>query len=853
MELALQSYTFAVEFDSSVPEYYVDRAALCHKMGKHTEAFKDLMSVPAEQRTPEVYKLAGKILTSLGSYTMAEQWYKEALKTMPNDEETLQLFQITRTKRLYQPINTSKWPVRVKFMEDTGKGIYTEKKIEPGEVLFRDTPVVSAQTIESARSSPACSLCSRSMLTKEFYFGKIWDTLTTTQRDIVAKHWPVVKAMTCAHCERECYCSEVCRDVAWRQHHQFLCPARNPAATELYDFCDRGRNIVEGMWNSVFSPMMLARVWASILSVVKFATMEEMLDEPSEESWQMARMPFQRFVASGTSGYAKTVPDMVALMARIFSAADDTLTLDVTEEEFETCYYKVACNAQSYSSTLYASLIHATFVGRVRDAPDDAAALAFALRDLEPPDDQVFGGLFQIQSCLNHSCAKNADVVDCQFTPNVAGVEVKALRWIEVGHEVTTVYVDTALPRRVRRAWLLRAYNFLCECERCRFEGDDGSRCCQCGARTIPPARSWKACGQCRQAWYCTPRCQKMHWKAGHKNVCVNTQQQEAPPQQEAPAWTAMASDVPTLNEDGDLAPSGGGGGEDLRESIASNIMGPPRALYEIRPPENDGVVITEINDDEKQEASPAAPPPGGDDGQEVAPTAAVAPPGDVAVEEMPSSAKADDTPEQDSVPAEASVVPDGSLATAVTTQPAAPAEKAEDATIPEATAAPEAAAGKPEEAAVPETAAAAAAPEKKAEGTAPEVTAVAAAEKPEATVPETVAATAAAAAAVEQPEATVPETVAAAAAAVEQPEATVPDTAAAAAAAPAAVEKPEATVPETAAAAAAAPAPAAVEDQEGATVSETAAAAAAAVEKPEEAPAPESSPPPPTPDEPAA
>lgn len=179
-------------------------------------------------------------------------------------------------------------------MEDSGKGVYTEKKIEPGEVLFRDSPVISAQTIDSAKVSPACSQCSRSLLEAAFYFRERWATMSEKQKGIVQDHWPVVKTTSCPHCNRETYCSNVCLETAWRQHHQFLCPATNSVAKELFDFCDKGENIVKGMWNSVFSPMMLARIWASMTSVAKLGMVEDMLEEPTKEHWKIASMPYHK-------------------------------------------------------------------------------------------------------------------------------------------------------------------------------------------------------------------------------------------------------------------------------------------------------------------------------------------------------------------------------------------------------------------------------------------------------------------------------------------------------------------------------------------------------------------------------
>ena len=47
--------------------------------------------------------------------------------------------------------------------------------------------------------------------------------------------------------------------------------------------------------------------------------------------------------------------------------------------------------------------------------------------------------------------------------------------------------------------------------------------CCwaACGTPLAGPADEHKKCSRCKQQFYCSKDCQKMHWKRGHKKVCV--------------------------------------------------------------------------------------------------------------------------------------------------------------------------------------------------------------------------------------------------------------------------------------------------------------------------------------------
>ena len=52
-------------------------------------------------------------------------------------------------------------------------------------------------------------------------------------------------------------------------------------------------------------------------------------------------------------------------------------------------------------------------------------------------------------------------------------------------------------------------------------------RCDQCGVEGAKSA--FKYCAACREAIYCSPECQRTHWKAGHKHKCVKQNKADTP------------------------------------------------------------------------------------------------------------------------------------------------------------------------------------------------------------------------------------------------------------------------------------------------------------------------------------
>ena len=101
-----------------------------------------------------------------------------------------------------------------------GLGLVTSRPFAAGEVLLKDRWLVGVPMIAAASSS-ACEQCLR-----------------------VCAWSPVDSG--CRGC-RARYCSASCRDEAWRQHHQLLCPAVTPqsqppgGATPLEVFAKHAR------------------------------------------------------------------------------------------------------------------------------------------------------------------------------------------------------------------------------------------------------------------------------------------------------------------------------------------------------------------------------------------------------------------------------------------------------------------------------------------------------------------------------------------------------------------------------------------------------------------------------------
>ncbi|KAK7498808.1 hypothetical protein BaRGS_00009900 [Batillaria attramentaria] len=517
LDQALAHCARAIEADPSNIFGRKFRAQLNFDRQDIVEALKDCWAIPKGSRTPDVWNMGGKVLVQLWLPVTAEFWLRKATVTSGRrDQEAGVLFQKVRVKRLYGPL-TEDFPVAVDFTQ-FGRAVVAKEDVK---VLMKDLPLVHAQTLAS-RFVPACCHCTRSLITATDYFGDNYNKLTARQKDVVAHHWPEVTQVWCPRCSRELYCSKQCQEAGWEDYHRVLCPSVNKAAEKLYDLRDHdgyGTN-AQGRWAEIwgghYSPFVLAKLWAAILCQVRRIMQEEgpgKDGQPTTVQWAKAKAPYRRFIAFGTAPATERMPDILAIFQEVFSDCPDGVSYPITEAEFKGRYYQAACNLQCFSACI------TPFQRFMTSLQEDLEGLSLLVHlDEHKIPEAYFAGMFPVHACLNHSCENNAEVSNGHMDDNF-GVQVTAKRDIKKGEEIFITYIDTALPRMLRRAWLYKSFNFWCQCRRCQFEGDKPTECTQCGAKAKGDKR-FPTCGKCHKAWYCSTKCQKENWVKGHKIIC---------------------------------------------------------------------------------------------------------------------------------------------------------------------------------------------------------------------------------------------------------------------------------------------------------------------------------------------
>jgi len=208
------------------------------------------------------------------------------------------------------------------------------------------------------------------------------------------------------------------------------------------------------------------------------------------------------------------MPEVFRMMQKIFADCGDGVSYPISEAEFEARYYQATCNLQAFCGPI-TPMNH--FMETISKSEDIRAFTMLKYLNEKPPIVR-FAGMFSLHACLNHSCDNNVMVMD-GMSYGKPGVEVRAKRPLKPGDELFTTYIDTTMPRKLRRAWLFKSFNFWCSCKRCEFEGDDNTTCTNC-KKVVAEGKTFPGCSRCKKAWYCTSKCQKQSWVKGHKDIC---------------------------------------------------------------------------------------------------------------------------------------------------------------------------------------------------------------------------------------------------------------------------------------------------------------------------------------------
>lgn len=225
---AVQEYTqsimYAVDSSEELALSYANRSAASFKLEKYDDCINDIdralkLNYP-ERLKAKVYKRKGMCLRALGqpgtdtSFSQALLCLeKMTISTVEKNKMKSELTTLMSTRNsavklqekanafpveeVFQPnpnIPSVSDAITVKYSEKYGLHIVATRKIKPGEILVVED-----------------SFCKR-LLPEHVY---------TNCSECMRAAWSMIP---CNHCVNASYCSEACKDKAWKEYHEVECP-----------------------------------------------------------------------------------------------------------------------------------------------------------------------------------------------------------------------------------------------------------------------------------------------------------------------------------------------------------------------------------------------------------------------------------------------------------------------------------------------------------------------------------------------------------------------------------------------------------------------------------------------------
>ncbi|KAF9095362.1 hypothetical protein BGX23_000588 [Mortierella sp. AD031] len=300
----------------------------------------------------------------------------------------------------------------------TRRGLVATKSFAKGEVIYTETPVISALE-PSLEGKNFCHYCLKEMIS----------------RDLM---------IPCSQCSVAVFCSESCKTSAAQEFHDILCTknikgADNdgsatsaPGAQALRDYTKETRNIV---------PAMLARFLAKMVH-------DEALNSGAEYN---AFDHLERLIYVEQTMGPDEEKEMELLKLALGSSIPG-IDQFITEERYLVMKGRLLYNLYGVSSGISPAL-------SVKPLPESHRSVR---------DRPITGaGLYRATSYLMHSCQPNAKIV---FSGRDHTVSVVATENIRAGDELQVGYIKNGkLSTEQRRLELFTKYRLQCSCPLCEM------------------------------------------------------------------------------------------------------------------------------------------------------------------------------------------------------------------------------------------------------------------------------------------------------------------------------------------------------------------------------------------------
>ncbi|KAG2386393.1 hypothetical protein C9374_002839 [Naegleria lovaniensis] len=424
------------------------------------------------------------------------------------------------------------------------------ESVNDKELIFREAPICS-QIITDSSENPLyrkidhCHHCMRTIFSEKtisqspllqkvlFATTDTNNTNTTSSPSSILSQYSQqqqheqqicvkTKPISCSHCSLEVFCSEECRDQAWKHYHSLLCTRNSSELQCASSTSEHPMILLErlSVKQSRTAPLMIAKMMAFVVSDVFIKLglanqendnnivdiLHQLTPQVIETQLSKSMHVFQRFVQHEATHPFDTLAvqliresmelslnhlpsnmgiitkqeqeNLVEYLKHHQDLSTSPLVRQVVEMISDVRHYRslhglILQNCSTIHPITDIHLIaheNSTFSEQICQALNVKNFQQQATRKNELLQLSMKGmGAFAIHNCMNHSCEPTAVSVSDQNN-HVLSVYAHHENGLKKMDEILISYVDENAPYEERKRKLLEQYKFECHCPKCERE-----------------------------------------------------------------------------------------------------------------------------------------------------------------------------------------------------------------------------------------------------------------------------------------------------------------------------------------------------------------------------------------------
>ncbi|TFK99864.1 SET domain-containing protein [Pterulicium gracile] len=402
--------------------------------GELTAALQSLRSESPALGTPKVHAL---LLAQQPTWSVSEKRTRKVLQALglvlssgnssskPTGDRKYPASQLNPSLPLEQMTNA----VKTKYFNDAkGKGLVATRKIEKGEVMWKEDPFALAaewELYELQNKSLACFYCSTPM---------------SHSSNAVLRCTSTSDSLACP----ATFCNRLCRSRAESLGgHSMLCPGANPASNELLAFVEKSQ------WQALHA---LSRCTARLVMRKKAAILKKGGQKERAEVGKAFEDDWAIYTALAVLSYEDRFK-----YAEEMGGEPDRAAWQKAHKLLVNAFDKERRKSNLAHDPVFDEELF-SYEGFLR-------GLGRMSLNMES-----HGGIYAVHSHINHSCTPNTSVRHHDQSNALSRITVLASSDIEAGEELVITYVDPSLGVRERRKRLAEWGFGKCTCGRCMEE-----------------------------------------------------------------------------------------------------------------------------------------------------------------------------------------------------------------------------------------------------------------------------------------------------------------------------------------------------------------------------------------------